>query len=330
MRKILLALPLVLAAALHAQTDDPRELNFVLLSGPGRFVIDMIPTQPWGPFNLYDDGTRPVAELHDKDSHIITSIILFPNHSAAPTGEGCRDAVMDALLTDNQFGAKDIQRPPGSADASYTATKIPGLAFERIPAKFTDRNLFRFFGNGSTCAEVHVSLVDAKSEQEPALQTALAVPVPDLAYVPQSEDFFNMGNIYGHSQETTPLAAGLYYERSLTTLPDTPETLTMRRVLTDEASMSFGIAGDLAHSRALNQLAIAKDPSYPIYYYDLACADAESGDATAARQHLQQAFDRRANVLPGETLPDPAKDDSIQKLKKDKAFWGYVLSLPKS
>jgi len=45
--------------------------------------------------------------------------------------------------------------------------------------------------------------------------------------------------------------------------------------------------------------------------------------------HLQQAFDRRANVLKGESMPDPTKDDSILKLKKDKAFWAFVLTLPK-
>jgi hypothetical protein len=44
---------------------------------------------------------------------------------------------------------------------------------------------------------------------------------------------------------------------------------------------------------------------------------------------LQQAFDRRANVLKGELMPDPTKDDSIVKLKKDKTFWAFVLALPK-
>jgi hypothetical protein len=65
---------------------------------------------------------------------------------------------------------------------------------------------------------------------------------------------------------------------------------------------------------------IAADPDYPINYYNLACADAEQGHASDAKAHLQQAFDRRANVLKGESMPDPSKDDSILKLKKDKTF----------
>jgi hypothetical protein len=46
--------------------------------------------------------------------------------------------------------------------------------------------------------------------------------------------------------------------------------------------------------------------------------------------HLEQAFDRRANVLQGESMPDPTKGESILKLKKDKAFWAFVVILPKS
>ena len=91
----------------------------------------------------------------------------------------------------------------------------------------------------------------------------------------------------------------------------------------------LGMSGDLKDSRAVAEDAIAADPEYPVNYYNLACMDAEQGDAAGAKMHLQQAFDRRANVLKGESMPDPTKDDSILKLKKDKAFWAFVLTLPK-
>ena len=93
--------------------------------------------------------------------------------------------------------------------------------------------------------------------------------------------------------------------------------------------MSLGMSGDIKDSRAVAGKAIATDPDYPLNYYNLACADAEQGDATSAKLHLQQAFDRRANVLKGESMPDPTKDDSILKLKKNEAFWAFVLTLPK-
>ena len=66
--------------------------------------------------------------------------------------------------------------------------------------------------------------------------------------------------------------------------------------------------GDLARSRALANRAIQADPDYPLNYYNLACADAEEGK----------------NTLPGESMPDPTQDDSIMKLKPDRAFWSFV------
>ena len=93
--------------------------------------------------------------------------------------------------------------------------------------------------------------------------------------------------------------------------------------------MSLRMSGDLKNSSAVAEKAIVADPDYPINYYNLACADAERGDTSNARAHLQQAFDHRANLLKGESMPDPTKDDSILKLKKDKAFWAFVLTLPK-
>jgi hypothetical protein len=77
----------------------------------------------------------------------------------------------------------------------------------------------------------------------------------------------------------------------------------------------------------VNEEAIAQDPDYPLYYYDLACADAAEGKVAAARTHLQQAFDRRQNVLPGETFPDPSTDDSFTGLRDDKGFWDFVTQM---
>ena len=94
--------------------------------------------------------------------------------------------------------------------------------------------------------------------------------------------------------------------------------------------MALGMNGDLKAGRAAAEKAIAADPDYPINYYNLACADSEKGDAVSAKLHLQQAFDRRQNVIQGESMPDPAKDDSILKLKKNKEFWAFVTSLPRT
>jgi len=72
---------------------------------------------------------------------------------------------------------------------------------------------------------------------------------------------------------------------------------------------------------------IADDPDYPLYYYNLACADASEKKLSDARRHLQQAFDRKANVNPGESMPIPVEDDSFVPFKGDRAFWTYLQGL---
>lgn len=149
---------------------------------------------------------------------------------------------------------------------------------------------------------------------------------PDLNYRPNAGDYFRLASILF---KNSPGLAAPYYKSSLDAMPNDPGYMTTRRVTTDQLVMSLGMSGDMKDSRAVAEKAIVTDPDYPINYYNLACADAEQGNAADAKTHLQQAFDRRANVLKGELMPDPAKDDSILKLKKDKAFWAFVLTLPK-
>ena len=91
--------------------------------------------------------------------------------------------------------------------------------------------------------------------------------------------------------------------------------------------MAYGMSGDSQKARSLFEKAIAEDPDYPMYYYNLACADAEDKNLAGAREHLQQAFARKANVISGETMPDPTRDDSFLPYRDNKAFWAFLKSL---
>ena len=59
-------------------------------------------------------------------------------------------------------------------------------------------------------------------------------------------------------------------------------------------------------------------------YYNLACADAGEKKLSDARTHLQQAFDRKANMNPGEKMPVPAEGDSFLPYKSNKEFWTFI------
>jgi tetratricopeptide (TPR) repeat protein len=117
------------------------------------------------------------------------------------------------------------------------------------------------------------------------------------------------------------------YRDALSMVDSSDDPLKWRRICTDQLSVAYGMAGALADSIAINIAAIKRDPTYPLYYYNLACAEAEGSNPTDAKLHLQQAFERRANLLPGEAMPDPASDDSFATLMQDPDFATFVQTL---
>jgi len=87
------------------------------------------------------------------------------------------------------------------------------------------------------------------------------------------------------------------------------------------------MSGSLEKARAIFEDAKKTDPDYPMYYYNLACADAEEKNLGNARIHLQQAFARKANVISGEKMPDPTTDDSFLPYKDQRDFWTFLEQL---
>ncbi|MFZ0734620.1 MAG: hypothetical protein WAM79_20035 [Candidatus Sulfotelmatobacter sp.] len=149
----------------------------------------------------------------------------------------------------------------------------------------------------------------------------------DPHYLPGFGDSFLYAQIlYQHRMYK---AAAPLFEKALTQLADSgrADAKTMRRVVTDQAGMAYGISGDVTKARAIFEAAIATDPDYPLYYYNLACADAEEKKLADAQAHLHQAFARKANVIPGETMPNPATDDSFLPYRDNKEFWKFIEGL---
>jgi hypothetical protein len=301
--------------------------------GPGKISLSL--SHDWQPqvIDIYDDGTRPVIGFVNKKEGLDVSYILFPNDTGAPASDSCRDAVVNVILR-NMAGKATIKDQAQSTRTVKNGLNLSTVSYfiEQLDGHpIRQQELFGFFGDSNTCAEIHISKALAKPSDKPLFDAALNEFSYDPKAQPAVSDYGAMTMLF--IQLKQPDAAVLYYDRMLREADKDPASRMnslSRRLLTDQLSMAYGISGNLDKSRALNEAAIAHDPDYPLYYYNLACADAEQGNAAAARTHLQQAFDRRANTLPGESLPDPTRDDSLLKLKSDSAFWTFLQSLPKA
>jgi len=338
MSRFLTLLALAATVPAFAQSPaSPKSLKLVMPQGNGAVTFQI--AGDWRPvrIDLLDNGTRPAMQLTNEKSKLDLSYILFPNPTQNPTAEGCRNAVINSIvdnlnhdikIQNKQQTTRKLKDGRSLAVSSYLIASAGAIPLEQ-------QNVFGFAGDAQTCAEIHLSLVKYTPARQPLFDEALDAFTYDPAYAPTSLDYAAIGAIF-YSAAQNYTASAIYYQRALDTAPalaSSPvgdDPLAYTRYLTDQLSMSYGISGDIKKSRAVNEAAIARDPLYPIYYYNLACADAEEGNATAARAHLEQAFARRANILKGETMPDPTKDDSILKLKSDTAFWTFVESLPKN
>jgi tetratricopeptide (TPR) repeat protein len=148
----------------------------------------------------------------------------------------------------------------------------------------------------------------------------------DPNYTPQFSDVSLYAQVLFLAHEYR--AAAPIFEKALAMVPvdGAPfrSATFARRVMRDQAGMSYGIAGDFKKARSIFEKGTTEDPDYPMYYYNLACADAGESKLSEARLHLQQAFDRKANLNPGETMPVATQDDSFLPYKGNEEFWAFL------
>jgi hypothetical protein len=104
-------------------------------------------------------------------------------------------------------------------------------------------------------------------------------------------------------------------ERQQRTLGVTPW-----RVMIDNLGMAYGMSDELDKSQAVLQYGVSQDSTYPLFYYNLACVHAARGAQDSTLAYLRQAFRFKANVIAGETMPDPWTDDSFTSFLASKPF----------
>ena len=91
-------------------------------------------------------------------------------------------------------------------------------------------------------------------------------------------------------------------------------------VLVDNLAMAHGISGDIKNSMFVLEYGISQEPTYPLFYYNMACGYGELNEEDNAIKWLRPAFKHKANMLPGERLPNPETDSSFAKFRDSEKF----------
>ena len=251
--------------------------------------------------------------------HMLAFLFAAPD-KAPLNASSCRDGMLKAERAEASVQGRS---------SIYSASGVEIALAVLIAPTDARMSLRAFVASGDLCGDLLFNAADIQPGDEEAYRLTMETAkqtLMTLTFDPSYKPTFKEAFAYAAAEDMKHQYAGaaVAYRAALAMVNQSEDPLKFRRIVTDELSMSLGISGDLKGSREVNEAAIAKDPEYPLYYYNLSCADAEAGDPRAARTHLQQAFDRRTLSLKGETFPDPTEDDSLQKLRKDDAFWSLA------
>lgn len=250
---------------------------------------------------------------------------LFLVPEQAPlTSAKCRDGALNSEKGSNS--ALKIQSTSEIKGAGALPVSLVSYTTQRSDGKAT--YVARgFVASADICGDLEFYSDSPMSANDAVFKKVFSGYQLDEKYTPTFNDVFIYAQILYKEQQYK--AAAPMFERALTILKESHEKdqTTRRLVLTDQAGMAYGMSGDIRKARSIFENGIAEDPDYPLYYYNLACADAEEKNLTGAQKHLREAFDRSANVLKGEAMPDPTTDDSFIPYRQNKQFWSFLESL---
>lgn len=314
--------------------------RITLQNAPAIRVISM-PGKLWGVtfdsqgFHSEIDQMKPdgrrYAEFVNDTTKLIISITL---ENAAPSEKinSCKKVNEDRMhqspeqATGGQY--------PGLQKAGARMWEQDGRSIlDFMFQPMNQKNRWICFENERVYVDVHISKTPFGETDSPLfdhLSDSVAIhesipsqfPVAAASTAPSglsSAQLFGQGSAYylqSRFKEAIPL-----YEQALAL---EKQSRHLRRdywlVLIDNLGMAYGMTGDLESARKTFQYGIDSAPEFPMFYYNMACYYGEKGDADNAAAFLQKAYDRKANTLANEGIPDPRSDDSFQKLLRDPAF----------
>ncbi|HET9164414.1 MAG TPA: tetratricopeptide repeat protein [Candidatus Angelobacter sp.] len=317
----LFAITCLSASSYAAANDDAFKL--ALVNHPGQLS--------WSAegFKIIESSAKPGGNeigIRGQDQSgqqtFLGFLFLFPEEAPLNSAK-CLDGVIGPEKKSTvslKIAGTDQISQPGTLPVSLVSYTARGEGGKTL---YTVRG---FVANGDICGDLEIYSYTPLSLQDANLKKIFSSLRLDEKYTPQFNDLFLYAQILYQHHMYGPAAP--VYEKALAKLnEDSSSTKTMKRVITDQAGMSYGMSGNIAKARAIFEKAVVADPDYPLYYYNLACADAEEKNLTGAKKHLQEAFDRKANVVPGERMPDPTQDDSFLPYRKNKEFWAFVEGL---
>jgi len=278
----------------------PNKSWGVVLELPG-FTVNRVETMA--------DGRRyMVAE--NSETHVVVSLTL--EEAKPSTANSCRGS-LEKRAKKPPFKVRDVKfSQAGQADVmEYMVPEADGRPVNQ-------KSLFACEFHEGAYVDLHVSKVNfgpADDKLFSQVLNSMRIESEQRSSMELLEEASGLYLRHDYHAAIGPYSQALDLEKANPKLQK-----TLWYVLIDNLGMSYGMTGDLQRAKETFEYGITRDSTYPLFYYNLACTYAEMGKAEEASQNLRKAFEYKANVLAGETMPDPRTDDSFKKLMKDRDF----------
>ena len=281
-------------------------------------------------FTATFDGTKSDGRRYyfgsNKTSGVVLSVTLEKSNSPA-TLDDCRRTMKLRLERKENFERKDpaSQEIHGMAVVAYTIPEYGG-----VPV--VQRNVFACMPKDDVYIDIHLSKVQYQPSDDSLFSALLETasfgpPLPRQPEPsPEIMKLFAEGSRY-FLERNYRKAIGPYQKALDMDKRSHQINKPLWYVLIDNLGMAYGISGNLDKAKEVFDYGILQDADYPLFYYNLACTYAEMNKMELAMEYLEQAFERKANVIPGEKMPDPRTDDSFQRFMKNESFRKLVDSL---
>jgi tetratricopeptide (TPR) repeat protein len=278
---------------------------------------------------IQPDGRRYFL-AENANTRMVVSVFL--EVAKAPVHpEDCKHSLEEKAKSNASLASAKLKGVDYRTSGDFQILEFTLTQLDGVPKN--QKNIFGCLIKEDVFVDIHISKLFFKASDQPLfdalLQSIRFVPRDATdAVVPAGNSMllFQEGNRYfiahQYREAIGPYRQAFEIEKSTPTLQK-----NFWRVLIDNLSIAYGITGDLTHARETLNYGVSKDPDYPLFYYNLACTAAEKGDVSTTKKNLTLAFERRVDVIPGETFPDARADDSFQKLLLQKEFRHFLNSL---
>ncbi len=326
---IILTIALLSTAATNAQ-DAPVSSKFDVWLAGKPWALELDGTGFTARANEIQPDGRRYFRAENTKTRAVVSVYLEASKALAQPGE-CKHSLEEKLKRNSSPASGSLRGVVYRESGEMQILEFTLLELDGVPT--SQKNIFGCLIKDDVLVDLHISKVFFKPTDQPLFDALLQsvhfvpreagdTPVP----AGNSLKLFQEGSRYfiAHQyREAIP-----FYRKAFEIEKSTP-TLdkNLWRVLIDNLSTAYGITHDLSGAREALTYGVTKDPDYPRFYYNLARITAEKGDLPDTENYLKLAFERRENLIPGETFPDARVDDSFQTLLLQKEFRQFLASL---